>query len=856
MEGEQHGSASNCSVPSSSKKLSGAASRKRRQEKEKLEKAFMDKVPRLTKFFTAPQQEQTVEVRDAIPAEEVQSEETKGLGTSTVSEDDETFEGTPSPEEAQNQGISSTVIVSTSATSDYFDIANFVKPLSNESIQMAIKKGPYQQSGPFPKDVSGRNKGRGFDASYFIRIPQNKTTTALKIKRQWLGYSPNLKACYCLPCWLFDAGKDRFGSSSGYNDWAHITRAIESHENSTEHSRACGAFDCIRTQRGIDDQLATNMKENVRYWRLVLRRLLDVTLLLGMNDLPFREHRKTADGSTSMGNFLEVIHLLARYDDILAVLIKRPAGTVNYLSPEIQNELINLLADELVTQIMDEIRQAPFVSIILDSTQDIAKVDQLSCIFRYVHIQLDENDKPIALDIKESFVGFTPITSQSAEELEKVALGLINKFTSVDRLRGQGYDGAANMSGSYSGLQTRIKQHNPSARYIHCVAHRLNLVINDAVAGIADIRCFYDRLEGVYVFFSAITRWSQLQDGPMKTTIKRVCPTRWSSRCQALDALRVRYPDVMRLLTHLSVFGKNADERSSATSFLHYFEEFSTVILVVVQSHILGSVDIISQLLQSKEEDMEKASEMLTSLITKLTVLRESWSDVKDEAIALATAWGISTQFKEKRVSRIKRMDDELICDQRISDPEQRFRVEVFIRNVDVVLAQLKARLGAISEVTEIFQCLTPKILTDNSLSDNELIKLADKLVEAYDLDISPNLGAQLIRFRTCFTAELQTKALIRDVTEMLLCHSNAASSFTDIITGGLLFLTLPVTVASAERSFSKLKLIKQYLRSTMSQLRLSSLAMLSIERLRAKTLDLDPLITRFATTKARCVDI
>jgi hAT family C-terminal dimerisation region len=90
----------------------------------------------------------------------------------------------------------------------------------------------------------------------------------------------------------------------------------------------------------------------------------------------------------------------------------------------------------------------------------------------------------------------------------------------------------------------------------------------------------------------------------------------------------------------------------------------------------------------------------------------------------------------------------------------------------------------------------------------------------------------------------------------MLLCHSNAASSFTDIITGGLLFLTLPVTVASAERSFSKLKLIKQYLRSTMSQLRLSSLAMLSIERLRAKTLDLDPLITRFATTKARCVDI
>ena len=44
-------------------------------------------------------------------------------------------------------------------------------------------------------------------------------------------------------------------------------------------------------------------------------------------------------------------------------------------------------------------------------------------------------------------------------------------------------------------------------------------------------------------------------------------------------------------------------------------------------------------------------------------------------------------------------------------------------------------------------------------------------------------------------------------------------------------FLTIPVTVATAERSFSKLKLIKSFLRSTMTQSRLSSLAVLSIEK-------------------------
>jgi len=41
--------------------------------------------------------------------------------------------------------------------------------------------------------------------------------------------------------------------------------------------------------------------------------------------------------------------------------------------------------------------------------------------------------------------------------------------------------------------------------------------------------------------------------------------------------------------------------------------------------------------------------------------------------------------------------------------------------------------------------------------------------------------------------------------------------------------LTIPATVASAERFFSKLKLVKNYLRSTMSQTRLVALARLTL---------------------------
>jgi len=66
--------------------------------------------------------------------------------------------------------------------------------------------------------------------------------------------------------------------------------------------------------------------------------------------------------------------------------------------------------------------------------------------------------------------------------------------------------------------------------------------------------------------------------------------------------------------------------------------------------------------------------------------------------------------------------------------------------------------------------------------------------------------------------------------------------------------LTLPVTVASGERSFSTLKRLKTYMRSTMSQHRLSALATISIEHEVRKTLDMDSVIGRFAEAKARKV--
>ena len=69
------------------------------------------------------------------------------------------------------------------------------------------------------------------------------------------------------------------------------------------------------------------------------------------------------------------------------------------------------------------------------------------------------------------------------------------------------------------------------------------------------------------------------------------------------------------------------------------------------------------------------------------------------------------------------------------------------------------------------------------------------------------------------------------------------------------ILLTIPIVVAFAERSFSKLKLIKSYLRSTMSQERLSGLAILSIEKEMLAELECKNLISNFASQKTRKIN-
>jgi hypothetical protein len=91
------------------------------------------------------------------------------------------------------------------------------------------------------------------------------------------------------------------------------------------------------------------------------------------------------------------------------------------------------------------------------------------------------------------------------------------------------------------------------------------------------------------------------------------------------------------------------------------------------------------------------------------------------------------------------------------------------------------------------------------------------------------------------------------DVASVLkhIINSNLADIYSNVAIDLRIIVTTPVTVAPAEKSFSRLKLIKTYLRNSMAQDRLSALAFLSIENDVASCLTYSDIIEDFSNKKS-----
>ncbi|AEC06949.1 hAT family dimerization domain-containing protein [Arabidopsis thaliana] len=173
---------------------------------------------------------------------------------------------------------------------------------------------------------------------------------------------------------------------------------------------------------------------------------------------------------------------------------------------------------------------------------------------------------------------------------------------------------------------------------------------------------------------------------------------------------------------------------------------------------------------------------------------------------------------------------------------------------MDQALYSLETRFEQFQRYEQIFGFLFD-LKKLQSASDDSLMasctNLKDALTHGTHSDIlASDLFYELKILREALPKEVRRPIEVLDFLQKVEgCYPNSWIAYQ-------VLLTIPVSVASAERSFSKLKLIKSYLRSSMSQERLSDLAILSIERALVREVDFERLANDFVGKKGRRITL
>ena len=145
------------------------------------------------------------------------------------------------------------------------------------------------------------------------------------------------------------------------------------------------------------------------------------------------------------GNFRAALRLRLRAGDaVLSEHLTTSGAKAKYLSPNIQNEIINICASLISKKIACEVHESVHFTILADESADVSAHEQLSISARYFNIRND--NIPI---IYENFIGFVTVTDLTGEGIaNSIESFCISSGLDLKRKVGIGLDGASSMSGN------------------------------------------------------------------------------------------------------------------------------------------------------------------------------------------------------------------------------------------------------------------------------------------------------------------------------------------------------------------------------------------------------------------------
>ncbi|XP_050386958.1 uncharacterized protein LOC126803220 [Argentina anserina] len=725
-----------------------------------------------------------------------------------------------------------------------------------------INLGPYHHKlFEYPRVRSG-NQYRRFNYSWFQYWP-------------WLEYSHSKNKVFCFPCFLFAKGPkvNPALTTDGFSDWKrvrdgkncvflnHIGGPCSLHNSCVK----CVA-DLMKAPQHVDIILNRQSRDEILKNRLRLKTTIESVRYLAYQGCAFRAQDESL-GSKNRGNCVELIKHTAKFSpEVAKVVLENAPKNATYTSPTIQKEILNILANKVRMHIRGEVGDSRFC-ILVDEAQDSAHKEQMAIILRFV-------DKEGFLT--ERFFDIVMVEDTTAETLhQEISKVLLHHNLQVERLRGQGYDGASNMRGEWNGLQALFMRDCSYAYYVHCFAHQLQLVLVAASKKVDPIWKFFSSLSSIVnVICASPKRHTEFHvaqvmhitelviAGERGTgrglnqigTLHRPGATRWGSHFTSVCDLIDKYDATCTVLEFIMDDKTTESLRAEADGAYNAIRSFQFIFILHLLKKMMGLTDILCQKLQQKSQDILNAMNLVEITVNSLHKLREDgWEDFLEKVVSFCRKHDIDIPDMDGQFNMSSRRHN---CQQRNITTEHHYRVDLFYAAIDFELVELNGRFNERTKELLILSSSLDPADGFKAFNLDNICKLAEKF---YPRDFSKQELHRLRSELTIYESDVPHDDVLKNVTTLAeLCQGlfETKKSMTYQMIDRLirLVLTLPISTATTERSFSAMKRIKTMLRNKMENDFLADNMIVHIEKELAENYDADSIITEFASIQERRV--
>ena len=669
----------------------------------------------------------------------------------------------------------------------------------------------------FPKREFGQKLvvKRGFQPGWFKRW-------------SWLHYLEDNDSVLCFICMKANIEKKLQWSSSadaafvtrGFSNWKDACVKFDNHQTSSCHKEAMlKVITLVSTTTDVAESLSVQHQQEKLERRQCFLKVLSNARFLARQGLPFRGH-----GDESDSNFLQLLKLRGVDDPRIGHWLKKK--TDKYTSADVQNEILKTMAFHVLSDVADKIRLAPFFSVMVDETTDVSNKEQVVLCCRWV----DES-----LEAHEDFVGLYQTESTEASVLLHIIQDVLRLNISITKLRGQCYDGASSMAGYKRGVAAQLLKEEPRAVFTHCYGHSLNLACSDTVK---QCKLMRDALDVVHEITKLIKR-SPRRDALLQRLkqqislesspgIRILCPTRWTVRANALQSILSNY-EVLQILWDESLeFVKETEMRSRIMGVSTYMRSFDFFFGVLLGELLLRHSDNLSRTLQTPLMSASEGQKVAAMTVQALQSVRteEYFKLFWAKAVRKGGELEVNEPSLPRRRKTPKRYDVGMEESNFPDDAEDRYR-QIFNEALQLISVAIKSRFD---QPGYKVYCKLEELLVKASKMDcfEEELEFICNFYKG-DLNLE-QLRMQLNVMASNIPKEsadnlnsiLQYLRELSGVQKCLLC---------EVCTLVQLILVMPATNAISERSFSSLRRVKTYLRSTMTQERLNSVMTLHIHK-------------------------